>query len=338
MIREAKAFLAETAGEFGRDRCFHLAAALSYYTLFSLAPMLVVVIAAAGIFFGREAVSGEIYGQLRALIGPEGAMAVQKMIQGAAKPDLSRWAGLLGAITLFVGATTVFIQLQDALNVVWGVKPRARGGQAMWKMLRDRVLSFGMILGVGFLLVVSLAANTLLAATSDYISARYPAIPVAVFQTLETVCSFAVITVLFAMLFKFLPDARVRWRDVWIGAAVTAVLFAAGKELIGFYLGRSDLTSTYGAAAAVVILILWVNYSSLILFAGAEFTQVYARRYGQEILPAVYATAVDKHPEAAAPRVQQPEKPPRDAFVDALRGTVALAIVAFVSGRVSGRR
>lgn len=279
----------ETAREFMRDRCFHLAAALSYYTLFSLAPMLVLVIAWAGLFFGRDAISGEVFAQLRHLIGDQGAAAIQNMIRSASEPKTSLWAGIAGGVTLLAGATTVFIQLQDALDMIWEVKPAKTGKGALWKMLRDRVLSFGMILGIGFLLLVSLSLSTILAATGSYLSAHHPYLPVKLFKLCEAATSLGIITLLFAMIFKFLPDAKVRWKDVWVGAAVTSFLFAGGKELIGLYLGRSDLATTYGAAAAVVIVILWVNYSSLILFAGAEFTQVYARHNGHEIVPADYA-------------------------------------------------
>jgi membrane protein len=282
----------EVRDGFNRDNCPHLAAALSYYTLFSLAPLLILVIAVSGIFFGREAVTGEVFRQLRGLIGPDGALAVQEMIRKAYMPRDDFWAAAAGGVTLLLGATSVFIQIQDALDIIWGVKPKASRG--MWKLVRDRVLSFGMVLGLGFLLLVSLLFHAILSAVGGRLSAGYPHLSVVFLKALETSVSLGVTTLLFAMLFKFLPDVRIRWRDVWTGAFVTSALFAVGKIAIGLYLGSSRLASTYGAAAAVVIVIVWVNYSSLIVFLGAEFTQAYARRRGAAILPADYAVPVEK--------------------------------------------
>ncbi len=309
-LGEAKSFFAAMFKEFMADKCFHLSAALSYYTLFSLAPFLILVIAVAGLFFGREAVTGEIFQQLRGLIGAEGAAAIQEMIEKAGAPKAGRWAAALGAGTLLLGATTVFIQLQDALNMIWSVKAKPKRG--IFKMVRDRLLSFGMILGVGFLLLVSLAAHGLITILSRWLEHALPYFPVAVVRAIEIAVSFGMTGLLFAMLFKFLPDAKVRWRDTWIGAFATAGLFSAGKVMIGLYLGQSNLASTYGAAAAIVLVILWVNYSSLILFFGAEFTQVWACRYGTEIVPRDYAVRVKKLEEVveAGPDAELTPPPP----------------------------
>ncbi|HTL70835.1 MAG TPA: YihY/virulence factor BrkB family protein [Candidatus Eisenbacteria bacterium] len=290
--KERWEILKEVRDEFNRDNCPHLAAALSYYTLFSLAPLLILVIAVSGIFFGREAVTGEVFRQLRGLIGPQGALAVQEMIRKAYTPNDNFWAAAAGGATLLVGATSVFIQIQDALDIIWGVRPRA--SRSPWKILRDRMLSFGMVLGLGFLLLVSLLFHAILSALGGRISAFYPHLSIVFLKTLETAVSIGVTTLLFAMLFKFLPDVRIRWRDVWTGAFVTSALFAVGKIVIGLYLGSSRIASTYGAAAAVMIVIVWVNYSSLIVFLGAEFTQAFARRRGADIVPAEYAVPVEK--------------------------------------------
>lgn len=286
MLRSGFDVFREALREFFQDKCMHLAAALSYYTIFSLAPLLIVVIAVAGLAFGREAVSGEVVAQIRHLVGDQGARAIEQMIRSAYEPRAGVVATVAGLVTLFIGATTVFIQLQSALDSVWNIRPKPR--RAFFKMLRDRVLSFGVLLGVGFLLLVSLVLNALLTVLSQFV-ARYLPFSELFLRGVDAAASLGVSTLLFAMIFKFLPDARIRWRDTWVGAFVTALLFGVGRIAIGVYLGHSHVSTTFGAAAALVIVILWVNYSSLILFFGAEFTQVYARRFGADISPKPYA-------------------------------------------------
>jgi membrane protein len=278
-----------TFRDFNRDKCGNLAAALSYYTIFSLAPMLIIVIAVTSLVFGDKAVTGEIYNQIKGMVGPESALSLQRMIESAHKPGEGVVATIVGIATLLMGATAVFTHIQDSLNVIWGVRPKPK--KAVLKMLRDRVLSFGMILGVGFLLLVSLVLNAALAVLSGYIGGK-GVMPVVFLWIIENLLSLTVTTVLFGMIFKFLPDARIAWRDVRVGAAATAVLFAIGKVLIGLYLGNGNVVSAYGAAGAIVVIILWVNYSSLILFFGAEFTRVYSTRSGRVITPNDYAVQV----------------------------------------------
>jgi membrane protein len=277
--RDAVALTRETFSEWRRDDALTLGAALAYYTTFSLAPLLVVVIAIAGLVFGREAVEGRLVGEIQGLVGRQGAEAVQTMIASAGRHEE---AGLVAAVlavlvTLF-GATGVFAQLQASLDRIWNVPPpeRAVGIKAMLKV---RALSFGMVLAVGFLLLVSLVLSAALAALDDYAGGVLPVFP-PLLQALNFAVSFSLITLLFALIFKILPDVDVAWRDVWTGAALTALLFTVGKLLIGLYIGESGVASAYGAAGSLVVVLLWVFYSAQILFFGAEFTQVYARRRG----------------------------------------------------------
>jgi membrane protein len=287
--------LKETYRQFAQDDTWTLGAALSYYTVFSLAPILIIVIAVAGMVFGHEAVQGEVYGQVRQFLGPEGASQVEELIKNAYKPGESTVATWIAAGLLIFGATTVFYQLQQALDRIWEVKPKpTKGFKSFVVYMRHRVLSFSLVLGIGFVLLVSLVINAALVGLSNYLKARFPDVTVVFFNTLEVIFSFGVITTLFALIYRFLPDARVRWRFVWIGATFTSVLFIVGRFLIAFYLGKSNVGSTYGAAGSIVLVLLWVNYSSQILFFGAEFTQVYAGTKGYIIKPNSYAVRVAK--------------------------------------------
>lgn len=280
----------ETYTEFSKDNTFQLGAALSYYTVFSLAPLIVVIIAVAGMIYGREAVSGELDNQLRGLIGTEGAKQIQDMVASASKPNESKFAAIVAGVLTVFGATTLFGQLQSSLNAIWEVKAKASKGIVSY--IVNRILSFSMILGIGFLLLVSLVLNTMLTVLSDWINTKLGMHSEVLMKLLDFVVSFGVITLLFAMIYKILPDAKVRWRYTWIGAVVTSLLFVIGKFAIGYYLGTQDVGSTYGAAGSLVLILLWVNYSSQILFFGAEFTQVYARYSGHEIEPVAFAVRV----------------------------------------------
>jgi membrane protein len=264
----------QTFTEFNEDKAPRLGAALAYYTIFSLAPLLLISIAIAGMVFGREAAQGQIFGQLRGVLGPQAAAAVQEMVKGAAKPASGAVATIVGIVTLLFGAAGVFGQLKDALNTIWNVEPKKAGG--FLKMLEDRFLSFAMVLGTGFLLLVSLVIDSGIAAAGHFLGSRLPG-GEALWQSIQLVVSLGVVTVLFALIFRFLPDVHPTWRDVWLGAIVTAVLFVIGKFALGLYLGKSAVGSSYGAAGSLVVLLLWVYYSAQILFFGAEFTQVYAR-------------------------------------------------------------
>lgn len=273
---------------WNRDNASRLAAALAYYTVFSLAPLLILVIAIAGLFFDSAVVREQLMGQVQSLVGDSGSEFVRTVLDNANRPgENSGWlASVISVGLLLVGATGVLTQLQTSLNVVWDVK--ARPDLGLMGTVHKRLLSFGMILGIGFLLLVSLAASSVVAGFSNYFHGLMPGLDSLV-QLLNFLVSFGMTTLLFAMIFKFMPDVRVAWGDVWFGAAITAILFSVGKFLIGLYLGNSSFGSTYGAAGSVIILLAWVFYSAQILFFGAELTQVYAYRYGSQILPNRFA-------------------------------------------------
>lgn len=281
----------ETFFEWLDDNVQRLGAALAYYTVFSLAPLLIIAIAIAGLAFGQEAAQGQIIGQVEDLLGEQGAKAIQGMIESARQPTAGIVASLLGIIMLLFGATGAFAQLQDALNTIWGVTPKPRRG--VIGILKDRLLSFLMVIGVGFLLLVSLVLSAGLAALGKFFGNLLP-VPEAILQIVNFIVSFGVITLLFGMMYKILPDVKIGWSDVWIGAAMTALLFSVGKFLIGLYLGKSGVASAYGAAGSLVLILLWVYYSSQILLFGAEFTFVYANKYGSRIEPSDNAVLINK--------------------------------------------
>jgi membrane protein len=272
---------------------------LAYYTVFSLAPLLLIAIAIASIAFGREATEQQIFSTFQGFVGPQGAEAIQAMIQSTGTPKAGIWATIVGVMTLLIGSGGVIGQLHDSLNTIWGVEPRP--GYGLWDLLRDRFISFAGVLGLGFLLLVSLLITTALTAAVQFFSGLLPGGTV-LWQAIELAVSLLFIMGLFALVFKLLPDAHIAWRDVWVGAALTAILFTLGKFFIGLYLGRSGVTSTYGAAGSLVLILLWVYYSALILFFGAEFTQVYANSYGAGIRPRVSAVAVNEKANGQPPR------------------------------------
>jgi membrane protein len=295
-MRSTWTLLRQTYAEWSEDRVPRLAAALAYYTTFSLAPLLVVLIAIAGAIFGTEAVRGQLDDQIRTLLGQDAAKAVQDMVKSATgHPSSGVVATVLGTAALLFGATGVFGELQDSLNTIWEVKPKP--GRGLRGLVRDRLLSFGMVLAVAFLLVVSLVVSALLAGVGKFVGGHVGALA-PLWHVIDVAVSIAVLTALFGAIFKFLPDVEIAWRDVWIGAAVTAVLFTIGKLLIGLYLGRSSMTSVYGAAGSLVLLLLWVYYSAQILFFGAELTQVYANQYGSRVVPTANAEPVTEEARA----------------------------------------
>lgn len=276
-----------TYQEWKEDQASRLAASLAYYTIFSLAPMLVIAIAVAGFLWQDDAVEAQVMGQIRGLVGPEGAEFVAGLLNSASNPADGIIATVVGIVALLFGALGVFNELHNALNVIWEVEPDKQEGfwQSVKKAVIDRFLSFTMVLGIGFLLLVSLVISAALSATQEFLGNTFP-IPEIVLQLINLVISIAVITILFAMIYKYLPDVEIPWRYVWLGAFVTAILFSLGKMLIGLYLGNSAVASSFGAAGSLVLLLLWIYYSVQILFFGAEFTQVYANTYGsKEILP-----------------------------------------------------
>ncbi len=281
-LRDIPKLLKDVFQQYGEDKVARLAAALAYYTLFSLAPLLVIIIAIAGLVFGQQAAQNHIVNQISGLVGQSSATAIQAMIRGASQRGTSIFATVIGVIFLILGATGVFGQLQESLNTIWEVTPKP--GRNVWSLLRERFLSFAMVLGIGFLLLVSLVLSAGLSALTGYVSGFLPGTGW-VLQIVDFLVSFIIITVLFGMIFKFLPEAEIRWRDVWLGAIVTALLFTIGKFLIGLYLGRSSFSSSYGAAGSLLVVLLWIYYSGQILFIGAEFTQVYANEFGSHIQP-----------------------------------------------------
>ena len=273
-----------------------MGAAISYYTVFSLAPLLVIVIAVAGAVFGREAVQGEIVGQLQDLIGREGAIAVQGLIKSASEPTKGLVAGIISLGVLLVGATTVFAELQSALDRIWHVPEKAKPS-GLWAVLRARVLSFGLILGLAFLLMVSLSISAGISAFGSFASGLLPGWEV-LLQGINMLLAVGTTTVLFAMIFKFMPSVDIEWKDVWVGAVVTAVLFEVGKFAIGLYLGKSGVNESFAAAGSLVVLLAWVYYAAQIFLLGAEFTKVYSDDNGSHA--GVNASAATRHSAALA--------------------------------------
>lgn len=298
-LKPALNLFKESFKEWKEDDALQLGAALAYYTIFSIAPLLLIVIAVAGFVWGREAVQGQIVGQVDQLIGKQGGVAIQTMIANAAKQGQGSGvlATIIAALTALFGATGVFAELQKALNKIWNVEPKP--GAGVMAFVKTRVASFGMILGIGFLLLVSLVISAGLSAVNTWMTGLLPGAEV-LFTVLNFVVSLALITLLFAMIYRFLPDVRIAWRDVWMGAFFTALLFTAGKFLIGLYLGRSSVASVFGAAGSLVIVLLWIYYSTQILFFGAEMTQVYARMRGAQIVPDRNAVKVREVKEVVA--------------------------------------
>ena len=278
--------LRETFREWREDGANRLAAALAYYTTFSLAPLLVLVIAIAGLAGGREAAQTQTMAQVEDLLGADGREFIEGMIDSASQPETGLTATFIGAVTLLFGALGVFGELQNSLNTIWEVKPKPAKGwmDGIKRFIVRRLLSFTMVVGIGFLLLASLVVSAVVSALGEYIGNRWPMADFWL-SLINFVISFLVVTFLFAMIFKFLPEIKIAWKDVWLGAAVTSALFSLGKFLIGLYLGRSEVGNTFGAAGSLAILLIWVYYSAQILFFGAEFTQVYANRYGSKIVP-----------------------------------------------------
>jgi membrane protein len=294
--------LKQSAADFWKNDCMSMAGAIAYSTLVSLPALLILILTLAGLFVDPREVREALQSQLGGLIGPAGREQIGIILSNANRPDISpRIASALGGLVLIVGATGAFVQLQSSLNRAWKVKPDPRQGGIRGFLLK-RVLSFGLILGFAFLLLVSLVISTALSVLGEQVSRFLPGLGAWGLELLNSGISFAVITLLVATIFKFLPDAEIGWRDVWVGAAVTTLFFSLGKFLIGFYLGRSDPGHAFGAASSLVVLLVWIYYASLIVLFGAEFTQVWAKRRGRGI-----------HPEEGAVRVVKKEQELRGA-------------------------
>lgn len=272
---------------FTEDKVPKLGGSLAYFTLFSLGPMLLVIIYLVGIFLGKQAVEGSLHSQMQEVVGEAAALQVQEIIKNISVSKSGHLAAIIGVITLFLGATSVFAEIQDSINSIWHLKLKPNQG---WRRtILKRLISFGVIASLGFLLMVSLAASALVEAMGKTLKEMIPGAGVVVFFIISLALTLGVATLLFAIIFKILPDARLKWKDVWPGALVTAFLFMIGRFAISFYIGKSDIGSTYGAAGSLVVLLVWVYYSSLILYFGAEFSKAYALRFGSGIHPRDYA-------------------------------------------------
>ncbi len=293
------------AEEFNGDNGLKLSASLSYYTLFSLAPMLLIVIAIGSILLGKEAAEGYLYLQFEGLMGKAGAMQLQEMINNVQISGDTPWVTVVGIATFFIGATGVFIEIQDSINIIWSIKAKPKRG---WlRFIFTRLISFSMVVGIGFLLMVSLVLSAILSMLDGWITDNIGTFAWLAF-IVSNVIAVGTVMLLFAVIFKVLPDAKLKWRDVLIGSFFTAVLFLIGKYLINFYLARSSTLSAYGAAGAAILIILWVYYSAIILYFGAEFTKVYANKYGGKISPNPYAVFVEKREVVATAMVLTTEE------------------------------
>lgn len=286
--------------EFIGDNVLKYSASLAYYTILSLAPLLVIVLFLCGTLFGREAVTGQLYGEINDMVGSAAALEIQQAIAKIHLSSDNVFATTIGVIILVIGATGIFGEMQDSLNKIWGLRTKAR--KVWWKLLLDRLISFSLILSLGFVLIVSLALNALVAALSTRISEIFDSMGETVLVLIDNVISVCITTVLFGTIFKVLPDAKIKWKDVMVGAFITSLLFMLGKYGIGLYLGKSKLASIYGAAGSVMIIMIWVYYSSAILYLGAVFTKVYATNFGGKIYPNDYSVWI-KTEEVPVPGV-----------------------------------
>jgi membrane protein len=289
-IKELGSVLRDTVVKWNDDDAPHLAGALAYYTLLSTAPLVVLCLAIAGAVFGADVARGEMTQQVQSLIGAQAANAVQSIAASAHNESGGVLSSIIGIAVGLFGASGVFGELQLVLNTIWGVKPKS--GRGLKGFIRDRFLSFSMVLSVAFLLLVSLVVSSVLAGIGHFLSHALPGGEL-VWQVVNALISLGVVTLLFALIFKVVPDVEVSWRDVIVGAAVTALLFTIGKTLLGLYLGKSSVASSYGAAGSIIALVVWVFYSAQILFLGAEFTQVFARRFGSQIRPSANAEPIN---------------------------------------------
>lgn len=291
-LHDSFTILKDTAKGFSQDKGLKLSASLAYYTIFSLAPLLLLVTSLAGAFFGKDATQGTLFGELKGLIGNEAAAQIQEIIRNMELSGETTLSLIIGAITLIVAATTVFGELQDSINMIWKVKAKPKKG---WlKLIKDRLLSGSIIIGLGFILVVSLIINGALAAFNTMLKKWLPDLSVLLFSGLTIVISFVVLVLIFGVIYKVLPDAKIKWKDVRAGALFTAVLFLLGRYIIGLYIGSSQAGSAYGAAGSLIIVMLWVYYSAAILYFSAEFTRAYAAFKGENIIPADYAVYVEE--------------------------------------------
>lgn len=281
-----------TYKEFDEDNAIKLSASLSYYTIFSLPPLIIIILSLCGVFFGREAVTGRFFGQINGLVGNAAALQIQETIKNVELSGSNIFATIVGAVTLLIGASGVFAEIQSSINFIWGLK--AKPNKGFIKFVKNRLMSFSMIAAVGFLLLVSLTVNTVMDAINGRLMLYFPDATVYLFYVLNIVILFISTTMLFSIIFKTLPDGSVGWKDTLIGAGVTSIFFMIGKFAIGYYIGSSTVASVYGAAGSVIIILVWVYYSAIILYFGAEFTKVYTLSRGRKIVPNDYAVEIAK--------------------------------------------
>lgn len=282
-VINAFSYIKQVFKEFQGDDILKYSASLAYYTVFSLAPVLIVIISISGFLLGKEAIQGHVYGQIKGLVGESAAVQVQDIIKNIHLTGHSFFATVVSIIVLIIGATGIFSEVQDSLNKIWGLRVKTR--KTWWKLILTRLLSFSLILSIGFVMMVSLLLNALIAAFGNFLGRYFSEFSIIFIQITDSVLTFIITTFLFSLMFKVLPDAKIKWKDVLIGGLVTSVFFTLGKLAIGYYLGKSDLATVYGAAGSIMIIMVWVYYSSVILYLGAEFTKVYAKLYGGKILP-----------------------------------------------------
>ncbi|WP_020599496.1 YihY/virulence factor BrkB family protein [Spirosoma panaciterrae] len=284
--------LRDSFNGFQNDRCLKLSAALAYYTVFSLAPLLVLIMSLTSIFLGEEAIRGQIFSQINGLVGNEAAKQIQDMIKSVGLSGKTNTALAFGIVTLVIGATSIFIEIQDSVNLIWRVKAKPKRG---WlKLIKDRLLSSSLVVSLGFLLLVSLVINGLVLALSNQLTRFLPGLGVYIVMAFNFLLSTSIITILFGIIFKVLPDAKIAWKDVRLGAVFTALLFMLGRYLIGLYIETTSTSSTYGAAGSLIVILTWIYYTAAILYFGAEFTQAYANHFGVRIEPADYAVYVEQ--------------------------------------------
>lgn len=299
--------LKESFKDFDENKALRMSAALAYYTVFAIAPMLIVIISLCDIFYGRAAIEGSIFLHIQGFVGMDAALQIEGIIKNAAISKDISWASIVGIVALVLAATGVFTEIQDSINFIWRIKAKPKKG---WlKLIFNRLLSFSMLISLGFILLVSLVINSILDLLGQQLLKFLPDIEIYLAYGINLLITFITISFLFAIIFKILPDARIEWRDVIIGSITTAILFMIGKFAIGFYLGKTHISSTYGAAGSIVIILLWVYYSSVILFFGATFTKVYAKRTGRNIYPNDYAVWIQEIELENKASLQMQEKP-----------------------------
>ncbi|MGC4037324.1 MAG: YihY/virulence factor BrkB family protein [Chitinophagaceae bacterium] len=316
ILKNAWKITTETFADFFSNRVLKLSAALAYYTIFSLPGLIIIVIWISDLFYGRDAIEGTIYNQIADFVGKDAALQIQETIRNASLSSANRFATIIGVITLIMGATSVFSEIQDSINLIWRLKAKPKKGRGWLKLIVNRLLSFSMIITLGFLLLVSLIINGLMDLFVNNLTKSLPQIQVALAYGINILVTFIIISLLFGIIFKVLPDAKIKWKHVRAGAFTTAILFMAGRFVIGYYLGHSKMSSAYGAAGSIIVILLWVYYSSIILYFGAAFTRVYAIHNGSHIYPNNYAVWIEQVEVESKSSLQEKEHAHTDNLPD----------------------